>query len=363
MHKRFKAFTLIELLVVIAIVGILSGFIFVSMSSAINSANDAKRKESVNSLRKAILAYGALNNGAYPIDGAVTPCQIGNDSSCTVLDPILKPEYFSTIPVDPNGSYYTYQSVNGADFTISANLSDGSFYSYTASSGVGGWACGNTFTDSRNAKTYHTVQIGTQCWMKENLDYNNGCASIPWVNATDVGWCGYYTGGPFTDEGLLYQWSAAMNGSTTPGAQGICPTGWHIPTDEELNTLEKYTVQVINSGASQYACDTTGTGWRRCADNNGTDLGGPLGAGKSLKKVGQGSGAGAGDDLVGFSSLLPGYRDSDGTFNARLTRMNVWSSSPSGTSAWYRYLGATYATVNRDTHSKAFGFSVRCLKN
>ncbi len=253
--------------------------------------------------------------------------------------------------------------MNGADFTISANLSDGSFYSYTASSGVGGWACGNTFTDSRNAKTYHTVQIGTQCWMKENLDYNNGCASIPWVNATDVGWCGYYTGGPFTDEGLLYQWSAAMNGSTTPGAQGICPTGWHIPTDEELNTLEKYTVQVINSGASQYACDTTGTGWRRCADNNGTDLGGPLGAGKSLKKVGQGSGAGAGDDLVGFSSLLPGYRDSDGTFNARLTRMNVWSSSPSGTSAWYRYLGATYATVNRDTHSKAFGFSVRCLKN
>ena len=59
MHKRFKAFTLIELLVVIAIMGILSGFIFVSMSSAINSANDAKRKESVNSLRKAILAYGA----------------------------------------------------------------------------------------------------------------------------------------------------------------------------------------------------------------------------------------------------------------------------------------------------------------
>ena len=154
-----------------------------------------------------------------------------------------------------------------------------------------------------------------------------------------------------------------MNGSTTEGAQGICPTGWHLPTDTEWNTLEKYTVQTIASIATQYACDTTGTGWRRCADNEGTDAGGPKGAGKSLKAVGQGSGVGAGDDLVGFSSLLPGYRVADGTFYNRSSYTYIWSSSPSGTSAWYRNLYSTYATVYRRTDSKAYGFSVRCLKN
>ena len=75
--------------------------------------------------------------------------------------------------------------------------------------------------------------------MAESLDYDNGCSSETWVYNTDVGWCGYYTDGPFTNEGLLYQWSAAMNDSIVDGAQGICPADWHIPTDDEWYNLEK----------------------------------------------------------------------------------------------------------------------------
>lgn len=355
-------FTLIELLVVIAIMGIFSGVILITMSGATNFANDAKRKANLDSIKKALLMYGA-NNGAYPIDGAVTPCEIGNDASCTVLDPILKNGYFGTIPTDPIGTYYTYQSTDGTDFTIGATLSDNSIYSYTASTGTGTWVCGSTITDTRNSKTYNTVQIGTQCWMKENMDYDNGCSSVTWVNSSDEGWCGYYTGGPFTNEGLLYQWSAAMNDSVTEGAQGICPTGWHLPTDAEYVTLEQYTVQVIASPATQYACNNSVAGWQRCADDTGTYEGGPKGAGKSLKKVGQGSGVGAGDDLVGFSSYLPGYRDINGSFYDRTTGAYLWSSSPSSGSAWNHYLDSTCATVARYTDSKAYGISVRCLKN
>ncbi len=269
--------------------------------------------------------------------GSYTQCATGTPS-------------ITTFPAQGGSVTWTCLGVNGGSVSGSCTASRNS-------------ACGSPFTDSRNSKTYNTVQIGTQCWMKENMDYNNGCQSVTWVNSTDNGWCGYYIGGPFTNEGLLYQWSAAMNGSTTAGAQGICPVGWHVPTDAEWNTLETYTVQVIASAASQYPCDTTVVGWRRCSDNSGTDTGGPKGVGKSLKKVGQGNGVGAGDDLVGFSSLLPGYRDADGTFHYRSSHTYLWSSSPSGVSAWNRTLNATYSTVYRHSDSKAFGFSVRCLKN
>jgi type II secretion system protein G len=312
-----KGFTLIELLVVIVIIGILSGFIIVSMNSAINASKDAKRKSDIGTLQRSLMIYGVQNNNTYPSTDTY-PCTIGGGTTpCTNLATDLLP-YIASLPTDPNGGYYTYNYADG-NFTLSTMLSSGDYYSYSSSDGFGSFVCGNPFTDTRNSKTYNTVQIGTQCWMKENLDYDNGCSSETWVNNTDVGWCGYYTGGPFANEGLLYQWSAAMADSTTEGAQGICPTGWHVPTDAELVALEQYTVSVIGSVATQYACDTILTGWRRCADNDGTDAGGPLGAGKSLKKVGQGSGVGAGNDLVGFSGLLSGGRNIDGTFVNRTT--------------------------------------------
>lgn len=59
----------------------------------------------------------------------------------------------------------------------------------------------------------------------------------------------------------------------------------------------------------------------------------------------------------------PGNRNTDGTFNNRSVNTNIWSSSPSGTSAWKRNLNSSEARVNRNTNSKANGFSVRCLKN
>ena len=65
--KNQIAFTLIELLVVIAIIGILSGLIIVGMSNATNSANDAKRKANIETIRKALMMYQANNGGVYPI--------------------------------------------------------------------------------------------------------------------------------------------------------------------------------------------------------------------------------------------------------------------------------------------------------
>jgi uncharacterized protein (TIGR02145 family) len=63
------------------------------------------------------------------------------------------------------------------------------------------------------------------------------------------------------------------------------------------------------------------------------------------------------------SAPLAGNRNTDGTFNNRTTNANIWSSSQSGSNAWNRNLNSTNATVNRNTNSKANGFSVRCLKD
>lgn len=128
---RNKAFTLIELLVVISIIGILSGMLFVSMGGATSSANDAKRKATVYGISKAILAYGALNGGAYPTE-TNNPCDIG--SNCTNLAAAVIPNYISAFVTDPSGAYYKYYSYGNA-FFVRSTLSDSSQYTFSSDGG------------------------------------------------------------------------------------------------------------------------------------------------------------------------------------------------------------------------------------
>ena len=106
------------------------------------------------------------------------------------------------------------------------------------------WCCGNPITDSRDAKIYNTVLIGTQCWMKENLNIgtrinsgdqqtNNSVFEKYCYNESESN-CDVYGG--------LYQWNELMNYTTSSnsnpsGRQGICPSGWHIPSDAEWDQL------------------------------------------------------------------------------------------------------------------------------
>jgi len=95
--------------------------------------------------------------------------------------------------------------------------------------------CGQTLSDPRDGKNYATVQIGTQCWMAQNLNVGtriDGTATQA-NNGTIEKYCYSDNDANCTTYGGLYQWDEMMQYTTTQGVQGICPTGWHLPVDAE----------------------------------------------------------------------------------------------------------------------------------
>ncbi len=247
-------------------------------------------------------------------------------------------------------------SVTGATLNDIVGTADGIEYDWTnATSYMGG-----TTTEA-------LVEIGGQCWFRRNAtvaptapisDAPNTGSNVWTTNiSTDNGYWGYYntattsgasgwaTTEPAAGEGLLYQWSAAMNGSTTERAQGVCPTGWHVPSDCEWMYLEN----TLGMSTTDQQVDNN---WRSTTDE-----------GNKLRSVG-GSGTTLWNNSSGFTALLAGFRGTNGTFRSRGPGGGWWSSSESSaTNAQRRSLGSSQAGVGRYSSVKANGFSVRCLKD
>jgi uncharacterized protein (TIGR02145 family) len=211
------------------------------------------------------------------------------------------------------------------------------------------WSCGEDFVDDRDSQTYTTVEIGDQCWLAENLNIGTMISSSS--NQTDNGTIEKYCHTNSTSNcdiyGGLYQWDEMMQYETTKGVQGICPTGWHLPTDAEWCTLENY----VDTGT--ISCSSTGY--------RGIDAGGKLKEFGTAHWSAPNIGA---TNSSGFTALPGGYRRTDGSFNDNSgCCANFWSSNEAGTNAWYRYLYYINAKVGRDNASQAYGFSVRCIRN
>jgi len=205
-----------------------------------------------------------------------------------------------------------------------------------------------TVTDV-DGNVYNTVQIGGQCWMKENLrvgtringsqDMSDNSIIEKYCSNNDPANCEIYGG--------LYQWNEMMQYSTVSGIRGICPDGWHLPGDDEWKTME------MTLGMSQSEADNTE--WR------GTDEGG------KMKETGyahwDSPNTGA-TNSSGFTALPGGLRYSNGTFGYISDSGYWWSTTESsGTSAWLRHLYYPNVQVYRGSPPKTVGYSVRCLKN
>jgi uncharacterized protein (TIGR02145 family) len=195
-----------------------------------------------------------------------------------------------------------------------------------------GVPCPGTPTVDYAGKIYNTVQIGTQCWLKENLDVGTRIdGTQPQAdNSTIEKYCYNNDTNNCNTYGGLYKWNEAMQYSTTPSTQGICPPGWHIPTSEEFQTLN-------------------------------TAVGGD---GNALKAIGQGTGDGAGTNACGFSALLAGVGLSDGGSNYLGANTLFWGSTEAYPGyAHYMNLNDYNSVINVGSYYNYYGFSVRCVKD
>lgn len=209
---------------------------------------------------------------------------------------------------------------------------------------ISSWTCGSEFIDTSDNQSYSTIQIGSQCWMAENL--NKGTMITGGTNPTDNGVVEKYC---YADNqsncelyGGLYTYVEMMQYSTQTCTQGICPLGWRIPTDEEWCTLTKYIDPIVSCSAS---------GW------SGTD------AGLKMKSTSGWSSGGNGNNFSGFNALPSGYRElSHPNFHDLLSGAYYFSTLVEPTRPWIRYLSSSHADVNRSNPQEAC-FSVRCLKD
>ncbi|HOW24784.1 MAG TPA: FISUMP domain-containing protein [Bacteroidales bacterium] len=221
---------------------------------------------------------------------------------------------------------------------------------------VPGLPCGCVAPVTYEGYTYPTVQIGSQCWFRENL--NAGTMIISDAGGqlqTDNGIIEKYCYNNLAVNcevyGALYEWNEAMQYITEEGAQGICPYGWHIPTDEEWKILE-------GSSDSQYPVgdpiwDEEGT--------RGFDAGGNLKEAGTVHWNAPNTGA---TNTSGFTGLPGGARRIFfGDFEDLGNWGYFWTSTEEDlTYAWRRYLSHSETGSSRYFYHKNLGYSVRCLK-
>jgi uncharacterized protein (TIGR02145 family) len=220
--------------------------------------------------------------------------------------------------------------------------------SFTTSEGGGTFTCGDFLVDSRDGQTYSTVQIGNQCWMAENL--NAGTRIDASEESADNGIIEKYCYQDSEDNcdiyGGLYKWDELMGYTADEGVQGICPEGWHVPSDAEWCAMEQEVDQEIE-------CDAIA--WR------GVDGGGHLKETGTTHWLAPNLGA---TNSSGFSALPGGFLIGANA-NSLQYQGAWWSSTTEGESfAFARQLSYGFQTVYRTYSSRSlFGYSVRCVKD
>ena len=206
-------------------------------------------------------------------------------------------------------------------------------------------------TDERDGKVYRTVKIGEQTWMAENLNFDPGQGGSG-EDKYDWSWC--YNDEPANCDvtGRFYTWAAAIDSvklandvdnpqdcgygrecGLTGKVQGICPSGWHLPSYDEWNALF-------------------------------TAVGGQLNPGKVLKSQTGWNNNGNGTDAYGFSALPAGYKVYFGHFYGGGINAFFWSATEYGSyNAFYIYLYYYNEYADLLSYDKRYGSSVRCVKD
>ena len=270
--------------------------------------------------------------------------------------------FTSSITVlSPNTTYYVRAyATNSAGTAYGSRVS---FTTPTSSTGQEDQPCPGaaTVTDI-DSNTYNTVKIGNQCWMKENLRttrYANGTIIPLGTSTSTTTSYRYYPNNDSSNVftyGYLYNWPAVMNEATSSssnpsGVQGICPNGWHVPSDVEWTQLTDYV-----GSQMQYQCNNS-------SDNIAKALASTTGWNSSTESCAVGNYPST-NNATGFSAHPVGYYGL-GYYSHFGNDANFWSVTERNVNfAYYRSIDYRQAKVYRsDSGLKYFGHSVRCVRD
>lgn len=202
-----------------------------------------------------------------------------------------------------------------------------------------------SFTDTRDGNTYKTVKIGNQTWMAENLKYTNcsSCIQITdnnaWMNSNNNGWCYYNNDKNNASEyGVLYQWEIAEN---------VCPTGWHLPSEQDWTSLINY----LGGSEDAYPKLLSKNDWGVKTTTNSSGFNALPSGGRVIYN--------------GRCDFINGYNDSRKNESWWKLSANFWTSSKSSKydSPIYFYFSSSYDEVRSRDTGESFGYSVRCIKD
>ncbi len=233
----------------------------------------------------------------------------------------------------PDGNTMDNNSAtNTGDTTPSADPGDG----FDATTGLNEQM--TLLLDRRDSKQYPVTKIGDQFWMAQNLAYDvEGSRSFGLEDPR---------------AGFAYAWTEVMNGAASSeaspsGVQGICPAGWHVPSDKEWMVME----QALGMTAEQ--ANASGT-----SEQRGEGFGDRLKASDTWSE-------GAGNNTTGFNALAVGYVDG-ATANVGFSS-TFWTSTgrinpnPNISEAWYRSLNSDDSAIERRFGLQGVRYGVRCV--
>ena len=313
----------------------------IESSSSSNTQSDAKQSSSSKKTGKSSSSSKNIGSSCSSESDGVSSSSVKSESSSSVED--LQSSSSDKTSVSSSRESENSSSSLDFDWSLPKETYLNSEIEY------------DTIIDSRDGKVYRTVKIGGQTWMAENLNFDpgqggSGDAKYDWS------WC--YNNEPKNCEvaGRFYTWAAAIDsvklatdaknpqdcglrkecriaaaGSTTL-VQGVCPPGWHLPTETEWSAL----FTAVDRSTSGEVLRSQ-TGWH--FNKNGTDA-------------------------FGFSALPAGRRYYDGRFDGGGADANFWSATENGyNSAHVMRLYYNYEIAYLNTFGKDNGFSVRCVKD
>jgi|GEM_PF-1091146 len=314
---RFKqhGFTIVELLVVIVVIGILAAITIVSFTGVSKKAVVASLQSDLSSASKKLEMY-KVEHGSYPN----TLTDSGSGKYCP--SPLDAQYCVKT----SSGNTFNYPTVgpNSQTYSLYVAAADTTQYVITNV---------NTAPTVSNGQPIPTVTIGSQVWMQFNINTGTRVDTLV-VNGGETAqltgqkWCYDNLESNCAIYGGLYQWDEAMQHSMVAGTKGICPDGFHIPTDAQYTVLTTF-------------------------------LGGEANAGTRLMPGGD----------TGFNDLLAGVRSySTSTFVHVNVLSYLWTSELYDSSRpWYRVVQNTTTFFSRNAGggqaSRDGGASVRCLKD